>query len=133
MQTLVLAGDVGPLRPSRTFSDGQVFHELTVTDNAGHQQHVPDVFCPNRLLNDFQSSGPKTIYIWKKHVFAVRQGGFLAEDVRGVTRSYLTRDLPALGLMTASIVLAPYALFVMVRKLYGLWSISEMKNALDDA
>jgi len=133
MHVIVLAGRVERLQPSRTFTDGQLLPELTVLGDNGGRQQILNVFCPNRLLEPFHSPEPKQIYVWRRHVFAIRQGGQLIEDVRGVTRSYLTRDLAALGLMTASIVLAPYALWVVIKKLYGLLSISEMKSAIGNA
>jgi hypothetical protein len=55
------------------------------------------------------------------------------EDIEGVKRSYLKRDLLAIGLMTVTLVLAPIALWIVIKKVHGWRSLPEMKNTLHAA
>src|SRR5262249_55006460 len=129
----ILGGPVEALRPVRTFTDGQLFEAIKANDGNGVQREVPHVFCTNKLLNAIRLPRVEKIYLWHNHIFAVETSEALLEDVDGVKRSYLYRDRFALLLMAASVILAPYALWVVAKKLYGSLSIPEMTDAFRNA
>lgn len=125
---LVLNGSVSRLELDRTFIDGQLFGELSVVDDGGRQQELREVFCTNRLLELLKASGPKEIYIWNRHVFAIKIGSWLNEDIKGVRHSFLYRDRFLLLMLAASIVMLPYAAWVVVRKLSLIGSLPKVRN-----
>lgn len=116
------------LAPSRTFVDGQLFDELSVVGKTGEQQKLRDVFCTNRLLEPLNASGPKELYVWNRHIFAVNEESGLTEDIEGVKMSYLYRDRFLLLLLAASIVMFPYAAWVLIKKLIAIRSLPKFKN-----
>lgn len=123
---LILKGRVNRLAYSRTFVDGQLFHELSVVGPDGDQHALREVFCTSRLLELLKAPGRKEIYVWNRHVFAIKDNGRLTEDVEGVRSSFLYRDRYLLLFLTASIMLLPYAAWVLIRKLKEVRSLPKV-------
>ncbi len=126
--SLVLYGSVNRLAYSRTFVDGQLFHELSVVDQGRGQHTLREVFCTNRLLGLLQAPGPKEIYVWNRHVFAIRDDSGLTDDVEAVRNSFLYRDRFLLLFMSLSIVMLPYAAWVLIRKLNAVRSLPSVRD-----
>ena len=133
MSVLLLHGPVRDLRPARTFTDGQLFCSISATDETGAERQLSGIFCTHRLLDSLQSPSARDIYVWHRHVFAVKTGEGLIEDIAATKRSFLYRDVYALLLMIGSVVLAPYAAWVIARKLYGSLSFADMVHAIHHA
>jgi hypothetical protein len=131
---LVVSGVVGRLRPARTFVDGQYFDQLSVADPDGGEAHVlQGIFCTHRLLAPLGESGAKEIHIWNRHVFAVKNKAGLTEDIEGVKSSFLYRDRYLLLLLAGSVVMLPYALYIVVRKLSVVRFLPKIRNGHADA
>jgi hypothetical protein len=126
---LVLNGSVSRLSLDRTFIDGQLFHELSVVDNSGQQQTLREVFCTNRLLEPLGAPGPKEIHIWNRHIFAINMGSWQSEDIEGTRRSFLYRDRFLLLMLVASIVMLPYAAWVVIKKFIAIGSLPKVRNS----
>lgn len=124
---VVLRGSLERLTASRTFVDGQLFGELSVSDRAVHQT-LNQVFCTNRLLGLLDAPGPKEIYIWNRHVFAIRDSSGLTEDVEGVRNSFLFRDRYLLLALAGSIVMLPYVAYVVLKKLTAITSLPKVQG-----
>jgi hypothetical protein len=125
---LVLNGSVNRLACSRTFVDGQLFHELSIVDQSGGQHALREVFCTNRLLELLKAPGPKEIYVWNRHVFAIKDETGLTEDIEAVRNSFLYRDRYLLLFLMASIVMLPYALWVLIKKLSAIRSLPRVRS-----
>lgn len=130
---VVLKGTVSRLRVARTFIDGQLLDELSVAGPIGDQQTLRNIFCTNRLLGHLGAPGPKEIYVWNSHVFAVGSPQGLTDDIEGVRNSYLYRDRYLLLFLAASVVMLPYAIFVLAKKLKALASLPRVRDGHVDA
>jgi hypothetical protein len=128
MSMLILNGSVCGLQPSRTFVDGQLFREVSLVSSSGERQQLHAVFCSNRLLDPMHAPGPKEIYIWNNHVFAIRTSGGLIEDVAGVRRSFLYRDWRLLLLLAITGIMLPYVAWIAIKKVRAVGSLPQVRN-----
>ena len=130
---IVLRGSLERLTASRTFVDGQLFKQLSVHDQDSTPQTFNQVFCTNRLLGLLGAPGPKEIYIWNKHIFAIRDAAGLTDDIEGVRNSFLFRDRFLLLALAGSIVMLPYVVYVVLKKLSAIASLPKVRGGEIDA
>jgi hypothetical protein len=130
---VVLRGSLERLTASRTFVDGQLFNELTILDRDSARQTLNQVFCTSRLLGLLGAPGPKEIYIWNKHIFAIRDASGLTDDIEGVRKSFLFRDRFLLLALAGSIVMLPYVVYVVLKKLSAIASLPKVRGGEIDA
>lgn len=88
------------------------------------------VFFPLKLTTILKSATTGEFYFWNSHCYAFRSANGLIEDIDGVRASYFWRDARLLLLMSASIVLLPYVLFVIAKKLIRGSSRQRMQRFL---
>lgn len=124
----VIAGNVGHLAVSRTFTDGQLFSEITVQDTAGRNVPLREVFCTNKLLDALAQPGPKELYLWRRHIFAIKGKNGFEEDLKGTRYSFLHRDQFLLFILGCSIILLPYVAWVIGRKLIAVSTFPKLEN-----
>ena len=126
-----LAGTLEEIDPARTFIDGQLFRSMTVVSTDGERHGLRDVFCTEKLLALFSVGLQGDFYVWHGHLFAIRTARGWVEDIPGVRRSFLYRDARLLAVMGASIVLLPYALWVIAKRMRWALNMDSMRKAIE--
>jgi hypothetical protein len=114
--------------------DGQYFDEVSVAGVEGDTPHtLRGIFCTTRLLPLLCEPDAIELYIWNRHVYAIKNASGLTEDLEGVRASFLYRDRYLLVLLAASVVMLPYAIYVLARKLSAIGSLPKLRNGRVDA
>jgi hypothetical protein len=126
-----VAGMLEKIEPARTFIDGQLFRNLTVVSADGRRHSLSDVFCTEKLLQALSAGLRGDFYFWHSHLFALRTPRGLVEDIAGVRRSFLYRDARLLAVMAASVVLLPYALWVVGKRTRWALNMGSMRKAIE--
>lgn len=129
VQTIV--GVVDQVGVARVFVDGTFFDHVEWTGADGSRQEARQLFVTNKLLPLFKPGSRGVFYVWQRHLFALRVGGQSEQDIEGVRRSFLYRDTKLLLLMAVSLILLPYVLLVVGKKLWGLQSARQMYKAIE--
>jgi hypothetical protein len=110
-------GTISKIEPSRDFIDGVYCRQLEFTDPAGKRYQLQGLFFPLKLASVLKSGSTGEFYFWNSHCYAFRSDHDYVEDIDGARASYFKRDAHLLLLMAASVILLPYALFVVLKKI----------------
>ena len=103
---------------------------LEFVDDAGARHELEEIFFTNKMSPVLKRDVGGEFYFWNLHCYAFRSGAELLEDIDGVRASYFKRDARSLIIMSLSIVLLPYSLFVIAKKTLRGSSRERMRSFL---
>jgi hypothetical protein len=122
--TVVNSGSV------RTFVDGQYCSRITVKREHGGTQSIERVFIPGSLLHCVYAGSNGKFYFWNRHLYACRTAAGINYDIDGARHIFFRRDKHILVALVLTIVLAPVAIWVVVRRAMSAGTANEMRQFL---